>query len=110
MQQITVARTDAGIGQVFVYLKRLCLHPLSVLPVESLLGNLADVYLGIEVCGESLVMVACIAVNDVKILYLVEVMLCGVCGENACNARVEAATEDCRQPSLAETVAVSPLP
>ena len=110
VQQITVARTDVGIGQVLVNLQRFCLHPLSVLPVKAFLGNLADVDFRVEVGCECLVMVTSITVNDVKILYLVEVMLCCISGENACNARVEATTEDCGQSCLTEAVAISPLP
>ena len=110
VQQIAVAGTDTRIGQVLVYLQRFGFHPLSILPVESFLRDLADIDFRIEVGGESLVMVAGITVNDVKILYLVEVMLGCVCGEYACHARVEATTEDGRQPCLAETVAIGPLP
>ena len=75
VQQIAVARADLRIGQVLMNLQRLCLNPLAILPVESLLSNLTDVDLRVEISGESLVVVASITVNDVQILNLLEVML-----------------------------------
>ena len=54
--------------------------------------------------------IACVAIHDVKILDLVKVMLCCVCRVDACNTWVETATEDCAETCLLETLAVSPLP
>ena len=51
-----------------------------------------------------------IAVDDVQILHLLKVVLGGVGREDARHARVEATAEDGRQTSLAEAVAVGPLP
>ena len=110
VQQIAVARADIGVGEVFVNLQRLGFHPLSVLPVESFLGNLADVDFGVEVGGKCLVVVAGIAVYDVEILNLLEVMLGSVGGEDAGHTRIEATAQDGCQPGLAEPVAVGPLP
>ena len=93
-----------------MYLHRLCLDILSVLVVETFLGNLAYVYLWVEVGGKCFVMVSCIAVHDVEVLYLVEVVLCCVCGEYACDARVETASENGAETSLLKAFAVSLLP
>ena len=38
------------------------LHPMAVLPVASLGGNLPDIDLRVEVCGEGITMVAGVAV------------------------------------------------
>ena len=110
VQEVAVARTDVRIVKVLVYLQRFCLYPLAVLPVESLLGYLADVYLGIKVRCESLMVVAGITVHDVEILYLLEVVLCSIGCEDARHTRVEAAAEDGCQTSLLESLAVCPLP
>ena len=91
-------------------LQRLGLHPLAVLPVQSLLRDLADVDLGVEVSGEGLVVVACVAVDDVEVLNLLEMVLGSVCREDTRHARVEAAAEDSRQSGLLEALAVGPLP
>ena len=71
---------------------------------------LTDVDFRIEVGGESLVVVAGVAVHDVEILYLVEMMLRGVCREHLRHTRVEAAAEYCREACLLEAVLVGPLP
>ena len=64
VQQIAVTRTNLWISQILVNLQRLCLNPLAILPVESLLSNLTDVDLWVEIGGECLVVVASIAVNE----------------------------------------------
>ena len=110
VQQVAVPRADVRVSQVLVNLQRLRLHPLSVLPVESLLRNLADVDLRVEVRGKRLVVVARVTVHDVQILNLLEVVLGGIGRVDARHARVESATQDGRQPRLLETLAVGPLP
>ena len=84
--------------------------PLSVLEIATLLSDLADVDLGIEVGGEGLVMVAGITVDNVERVELVKVVLGGVGRENTRHAGVEAAAEDGGQAGLAEAVLVGPLP
>ena len=91
MQQVRLTRTYVRIGQRQVELQRLCLYPLPVLVVQSLLRNLADVDLRIEVGGEGMMVVASIAVDDIEILNLVEVMLGGVGRIDTADTRVEAA-------------------
>ena len=90
--------------------QRFCLHPFAVLPVKSFLGNFADVDFGVEVCGESLVVVTCVAIYYVEILNLVEVMLGSVSSEYTCYTRVKPASEDGAESCLLETLAISPLP
>lgn len=58
--------------------ERLGLYPLAVLIVKAFLCDLPDVYLWVEVGSEGLVVVAGVAVDDVEILYLVKIVLCGV--------------------------------
>ena len=110
VQEVAVARTDVRIVKILVNLQRFCLHPFAVFPVESLLGYLADVYLGIEVRGERLVVVAGIAIYYVKVLYLLEVVLRGVGGKDACHPGVEAAAKNGSETGFLETLAVCPLP
>ena len=94
MEQVALARTDVRIGERLMELKRFGLYPLAILPIKSLLGYFADVYLGVEVGGKCLVVVAGIAIHDVEILYLVEVMLGGISCEDACHTGVETATQN----------------
>ena len=54
--------------------------------------------------------VAGVAVNDVKVLNLVELMLCSVSSVCLRYSRVESTTKNSGQPSLLELVLVSPLP
>ena len=110
VQQIAVARTDVGVGEILVNLQRLCLYPLAVLPVESLLSNLADVNLWVEVGGESLMVVASVAVHDIKIVNLLEVMLGSIGGIDARYTWVETTTEDGCEACLLEALTISPLP
>ena len=110
MQQVRLTRTDVRIGEGLVDLQRFCLDPLTILIVEALLGNLTDIDLRVEVRGEGVVMVTCVAVHDVEIVDLVEVVLGGIGGIDAAHAWVETAAEDGGQTSLLETVLIRPLP
>ena len=110
MQQIRLTRPDVGVGERLVNLQRLGFNPLTVLVVEALLGNLTDVDLRVEVRGEGVVMITGVAVDDVKVVNLVEVVLGGVGRIDATDARIEAAAEDGRQSCLLEAVLVGPLP
>ena len=55
-------------------------------------------------------MVSGIAVNDIKIVDFVEIVLCSISGIHACHARVESATQNGAKASLLEALAISPLP
>ena len=110
VQQVAFLRTDVGVVQRLVNLHGFCLDVLAILVVQSLLCNLADVDFGVEVGGKSLVVVARIAVHDVEVLYLVEVVLGCVGREDARHARVETTSQDGTEASLLETLAVGPLP
>ena len=110
VKQVALLGTDAGIGQRLVYLHWFRLDVLAVLPVEALLGYLADVDFGVEVRGEGFVVVASVAVHDVEVLHLVEVMFAGIGCEDAGHARVEATAQNGAETSFLEAFAVSPLP
>ncbi len=84
--------------------------PLAVLVVAALLGHLADVDFGIEVGGESHAVVTGVAVHDVEVVDLVEVVLGRIGGEDRRHARIEAAAEDGRKSLGLEAVLVGPLP
>ena len=55
-------------------------------------------------------MVTSVAVHDVEIVYLVEVVLGSISGINARYARVETTTQDSCQSSILKTLLVCPLP
>ena len=110
IHQVALARTDHGVGEGLVDFQRTRLYPLAVLPVAALLGNLADIDFGVEVGGESLAVVAGIAVHDVEGVHFAEVVLGGIGGIDAAHARVKTATQDGGQPGLLKALAVSPLP
>ncbi len=78
VHEVRLALADVRIGQFLMHGKGGCLFPLSVLIVEPFLRDLADVDLRVEVCREGVVMVAGVAVYDVEVMYLVEVMLGGI--------------------------------
>ena len=110
VKQVGVARPDVRIGQVLVDFHGFRLHPFSILIVTSVLGNLADVDFRVEVGGESLMMVARVAVHDVQILDFIEMVLGSVCRVHAGHTRVESAAEDGGQARVLETFLVGPLP
>ena len=82
----------------------------AVLPIKPLLGNLTDVDFGVEVGGKRLVVVARVAVHDVEVVNLLEVVLRRISGEDRGYARVEAAAEQRAETCFLETLAVCPLP
>ena len=69
-------------------------NPFSVVIVKSFLGNLADIYFRIEIGGKCFVVVSGIAVNDVQIVYFVEMVFGGVCCIDARYPGVKSATEN----------------
>ena len=110
VDHVGFALADAGIVQRLVDLVRLGDHPLAVLVIAALLGHLADVDLGIEVRGEGHAVVAGIAVHDVEVVDLVEVVLGGISREDGRDTRVETAAEDGREAGGLEAVLIGPLP
>ena len=96
VQQITLTRTDVGVGEWLVDFQRLCLNPLAILIVESLLGNLADVDLWVEVRSKGMVVITSVAVYDVEIMDLVEVVLGSVCCIDTGYAGVETTAKNSR--------------
>ena len=110
VHEIALTRSDVRVGEALVNLQRLRLNPLSVLIVESFLSNLTDVYLRIEVCREGVVVVSCIAVYDVEVMNLVELMLSRIGSISLRHSRVESASQYGSQSCLLELILVSPLP
>ena len=93
-----------------LYLHRLGLDPLAVLDVAALCRNFAYVYLGVEVGRDGVAVVAAVAVENVDVVYLVELVLHGVCRENARNAGIKAASQQRCDARFFKLFAVSPLP
>ena len=110
VKQVALAWTNVGVGERFVNLQWLCLYPFAVFVVQAFLGYLAYVDFRVEVGCECLVMVSCIAVHDVEIVHLVEMVLGCICGINAAHAWVKAAAEDGAKAGLLETLLICPLP
>ena len=110
VHEVALATADVWIVQFFVNLQWFGFYPFAVFPVETFLCDLADVDFWVEVCCECVVVVTCIAVNDVEIVYFVEMMLCCIGGICLRNSWVEAAAKDCCETSFFKLVFVGPLP
>ncbi len=108
IEQVALARTDVGVGEGAVYLEILCLDPFPFLPVFPFLGDFADIDFRIEIGGEGFAVVAGVAVHDVEVTHLGEMVLGGVSHEYGGDSG--AAAEDGRQAGLFEAIAVGPLP
>jgi hypothetical protein len=65
IDHIGFARADIRIIQYFEYLMRFGLDPASVFIITPLLGYFADIDLRVEVGGESLSVVAGVAIDDI---------------------------------------------
>ena len=110
VDHIRLALADTRVIERTVYLMRLGGNPLAVLEITPFLRHLADVDLGIEVRGESHAVVARVAIHDVEVVDLVEMVLGGIGREDGRHARVEAAAEDRREARSLEAVLIGPLP
>ena len=110
VQQVALLGADVGVGERLVNFERLSFNPTSVFPVKTFLSYFANVDFGIEVGGESLVVVAGITVYNVEILNFVKVVLGSVGSVDACYARVEATAQYGCQSGLFKAVFVGPLP
>ena len=110
VQEVHVLRADFREVVDTLDLHRLRLDPVAVLPVAAVGRDFADVDLGVEVRRERIAVVAGVAVEDVDVVDLVEVVLERVGGEDARDARVEAGAEERRDAGLLVALAVGPLP
>ena len=111
VEAVDVLRADAvREGEAALDLERLRLHPRAVFPVAAVRGDLAEVDLRIEVRGEGLAVIACVAIDDVERVDLAEVMLQGVGGVHIRHARVKAAAEQRGEARRFEFLLISPLP
>ena len=93
-----------------VYLVRFGHHPLAVLVVTAFLSHFADIDFRIEIRGESHAVITGVAIHDIEVVNLVEMVFSGIGGENSCHSRIEAAAQDGRQPLLLEALLIGPLP
>ena len=110
VKQIRFTVANIGIFHRTMNRHRVYLYPLTVFPILATLRNLPDVDFGVEVGGERLAVVAGVAIDDVEIVHLVEVVFGGIRGVDAGHAGVEAAAEQRHNAGLLETIVVSPLP
>ena len=110
VDHVGFALADAGIVERTVDFVRLGDDPFAVFVIAALLRHLADVDFGVEVRGEGHAVIAGVAVHDIEVMNLVEMVLGGIGREDGRNARIEAAAEDRRQPRGLEAVLIGPLP
>lgn len=110
VEEVRLFWTDFWVVQGLVDAQRVDVHPFAVLPVFAALSDFADIDFWVEVGGECFVVVAGVAVYDIEIVHLVEVMFSSVGGVDGCAARVEAAAEDSAEAGFLEAVLVGPLP
>ena len=110
VEQVALTHTDTGVMEGTMDLLRLRLYPLSIEVVFTLLGNLADIDLGIKVRSKCLVMIPSVAVYNIKVVDLVEVMLGGIGCKYARYPGVETTSKDSSKAGLFESFAIGPLP
>ncbi len=110
VEEVALTFTDIGISEGLVDLERFGGDLLAILIVTSVLSDLADVDLGIEVGGESFSMITAVAIDDVEILHVREVMLGSIGGEDTRYTRIETTTKDSSETCVLEAFLISPLP
>ena len=89
---------------------RLGRDPFAVFVITSFLRYFADIDFGVEIGGEGHAVVSGVAVHDVEVVDLVEMVLGGIGGEDRRHARIEPAAENRRESLFAETILIGPLP
>ena len=110
VEEVTFLWANVWISQWLVNFQWFSFYPFTIFPIETFLCNLADIDFRVEVCSESLVVITSIAVYDVQVLDLVEVMLCSVSSKDACHTWVKAAAQNCSKTCFFKSFLVSPLP
>ena len=75
VEHVRLARADVRVVDRLMDAHRRDLDPLAVFPVAAGLRDLADVDLGVEVGREGLAVAAGVAVDDVEVVQLGEVVL-----------------------------------
>ncbi len=101
---------DVGVFDGLVYLHRFCFDPLAVFPVASVLGDLPDVDLGVEVGGKGFAMFAGVTVDNVEGMDLIKIVLSAIGCKHTGYTGVEATTQDGHDTGFPEAVLVGPLP
>src|SRR5690606_23459846 len=98
------------IVQRLMYLMWPSIDPLTVFPVLTLLRYFADIDFSVEIRRKGLTMIACVAVNNVEIVNLLEMVLRCISSIDIGNSGVKAAAQDCSEPCFFELVLICPLP
>ncbi len=78
--------------------------------MPTLSADLTNIDFGVEVGGKGVAVVAAVDVDDVQLMYFVEVVFRQVGGKHIGCARVETAAQQCDKPGLFESILVGPLP
>ena len=71
---------------------RFCFNPYTIFPVFTPLSDFADINLRIKVGSKSFMMITGIAIYDIEVLNLVEMMFGSISGVNAGYTWVETTT------------------
>ncbi len=89
---------------------RLDFQPLAVFPVFAFLGDFADVDFRVEVGGKRLAVTAGVAVDNIDIVNLIEVVFLRVRAKDIRHPRIEAAAQQRHNAFFPVSVVISPLP
>ena len=110
VQQVHILVADACEIVLTLDLHGLGLDPVAVLPVGAVGGDFTEVDLRVEVGCERIAVVAAVAVENVDIVDLVEIVLERIGGEYRCDAGIEAGAAECCQTGRLEFFVIGPLP
>ena len=88
VDDVGFALADTGIMQSLVNFVRLGRDPFAVFVITSFLRYFADIDFGVEIGGEGHAVVSGVAVHDVEVVDLVEMVLGGIGGEDRRHARI----------------------
>src|SRR5690606_41530923 len=93
-----------------MYLMWLSIDPLTVFPVLTLVCYFADIDFRSEISCKGLTMIACVAVNNVEIVNLSEMVLRCISSIDIGISGVKSAAQDWSEPCFFELVLICPLP
>ena len=110
IHQIGFARTHIRVVQRLMDTQRIGFLPFAIFVILTTLGNFTNIDFRIEIGRKSLVMVTGIAIDNIQILDLIEMMFGCISCINTRYSRIKSTTQDGRQASLFETLFVGPLP
>ena len=110
VKQIGRLDADFRIVEIAAHAQWIRFYPLALAPISSARGNLADIYLRIEISCERQSVVSGIAVEYIDIIYFVKQVLLRVRAVHISDPGVETRAKHGNQAGLFKLVAVCPLP